>query len=1323
MQSIKADELPENPRERSNPFAELMLCFVFPVLFKGRKKTLEQPDLYRPLKEHKSDSLGDRLCAAWDAEVVQRSAQNKAPRLGRVVLRVFGWHLLTTGVVLGVREFVVKVTQPMCLYGIMSYFSGEDPDPLKAQLYAAGLMIASVLSVVTGHPFILGLLHLGMKMRIALCSLVYRKALRLSHTALGDTSIGQVVNLLSNDVGRFDVILINVHFLWLAPLELIVVTFLMYQKIGPAAFFGVALMCLFLPMQAYLAKKTSVLRLLTALRTDERVRMMNELISGIQVIKMYAWEKPVGKLVELMRGKEMICIRKVNYIRGILIAFGMCLSRTLTFVSLVGFVLLGNILTAGEAFFITAYYNLLQRAVTNFFPLSISQLAEITVSIKRLQTFMHRPETQVQDTSNAITAPAFASEKNDKENGGLINNGNGHFTKNNSNEETLVEFNGFHAKWDPEATENTLDNINLKLGRQQLVAVIGPVGASKSSLIQSILGELPAQKGSLKVNGKFSYAAQGPWLFTGTVRENILFGLTLDKHRYRTVVRKCALERDFELLPQGDKTIVGERGASLSGGQKARISLARAVYRRADIYLLDDPLSAVDTHVGRHLFDQCMKGYLKSELVILVTHQLQFLEHADQIIIMDKGKISAMGTYATMQQSGLDFAQLLTDLNKPNVEELENQKSNAGDHTSISSKISRQTSRTESFGSVSSLADSIVQDSAIVPQETRVEGKISLGLYKEYFTAGSGWFLVSFMMLLCIGTQVVISAADVFLSYWVNKNQNNTDVNYDPVDMYYFTALNVVAIILSVMRPIVFYSMARRSSVQLHNAMYRGITRAAMYFFNTNPSGRILNRFSKDLGQLDEVLPTIMLDVVQIFLTLAGVIVVICITNPYYIILTIALGIVFYYLREFYLKTSRDVKRLEAVARSPIYSHLGISLNGLTTIRALGAQKALIAEFDNLQDLHSSGYYTFLATSRAFGYYIDFFCTLYTIIIVLNYFINTPTNPGEVGLAITQAMSLAGMVQYGMTQSAELDTTMTAVERILEYDEIEPEGDFESKADKKPPITWPEEGKIVADDLSLRYFPDPQSKYVLKSLNFEIKPMEKVGIVGRTGAGKSSLINALFRLSYNDGSIIIDSRDTNELGLHDLRSKISIIPQEPVLFTGSMRYNLDPFEEYSDAKLWDALEEVKLKPVISDLPSGLLSRISEGGNNFSVGQRQLVCLARAILRENRILVMDEATANVDPQTDALIQTTIRNKFRECTVLTIAHRLNTIMDSDKVIVMDAGQMVEFGSPYELLTQCDSKIFHGMVMETGQNSFDSLLKVAEKAHLESQKQKTA
>lgn len=407
-------------------------------------------------------------------------------------------------------------------------------------------------------------------------------------------------------------------------------------------------------------------------------------------------------------------------------------------------------------------------------------------------------------------------------------------------------------------------------------------------------------------------------------------------------------------------------------------------------------------------------------------------------------------------------------------------------------------------------------------------------------------------------------------------------------------------------------------------------------------------------------------------------------------------------------------------ARSPIYSHLGASLLGLPTIRSFGAQPTLINEFDKLQDLHSSAFYLFISTSRAFGFWLDMFCVIYIAIVTGSFFVFGGKG-GNVGLAITQAMAMTGMVQWGMRQSAELENTMTAVERTVEYESVDPEDELEAPLHRKPPAEWPENGEIVFDKLSLRYFPDPDSELVLKDLDFDILPCEKIGIVGRTGAGKSSLINALFRLSYNEGSIIIDGRDTETMGLHDLRAKISIIPQEPVLFSGTMRYNLDPFDEYSDEKLWSALEEVKLKDAIVEMPAGLSSKISEGGGNFSVGQRQLVCLARAILRENKILVMDEATANVDPQTDGLIQTTIRSKFANCTILTIAHRLHTVMDCDKVLVMDAGRVVEFGSPYELLNELTgNKIFYSMVKQTGRATFEQLCRVAKESH-ESRKKK--
>nr|XP_013098632.1 unnamed protein product [Stomoxys calcitrans] len=1362
MQSLKTNELPQNPYEYTNIIARLCFWFTLPTFFKGRKKTLDTKDLYRALNEHKSETLGNEMCESWQKELDKKLNSKKQPSLMRATARVFGWRFACLGLLLFILELGLRTAQPLFLMGLIGYYSSGGQEIQTAYLYAAGVIVCSALNVLFTHPYMLGTMHVGMKIRVAMCSMIYRKSLRLSKTALGSTTAGQVVNLISNDVGRLDLATIFIHYLWVGPLETCLITYLMYREIGISAVFGVAFMLMFIPLQGWLGKKTSVLRLRTALRTDERVRMMNEIISGIQVIKMYAWEYPFGKIVAYARKKEINSIRHSSYIRGILLSFIMFLTRVSIFLSLVGYVLLSNLLTAEKAFVITAYYNILRTTMTVFFPQGISQLAETLVSIKRIQNFMLYEETDVVDKSvdylnydgsNQSTVGKEDDkilEEEDPEKQPLVSNGHAILS------EAGIIISKVKAKWDQSSTEYTLDDVNLRVQPGTLVAIIGPVGAGKSSLIQSILGELKPECGSIKVNGTFSYASQEPWLFTGTVRQNILFGQPLDRRRYHAVVKKCALERDFELLPYGDKTVVGERGASLSGGQKARISLARAVYRKTSIYLLDDPLSAVDTHVGRHLFDQCMRGFLRDNIVVLVTHQLQFLQSADQIVIMDKGRVSAVGSYEALRESGHDFAQMLADPEREDSVETKT-RSRSG---------SRMIDRQNSEASINSVADSTLDDTPTQVEETQEEGKIGLELYKKYFQAGGGFFMFFVMVLFCILSQGLASCGDYFLSFWVNKKDslqierseyaalslnsttNNTTpepfdlsasshhfesqvsklleeygVHIDPemLDIYIFTVITVATIIITVTRSFLFFNVAMRASQNLHNSMFRGITRATMYFFNTNPSGRILNRFSKDMGQIDEILPSVMMDVIQIFLSLFGIVAVISVVNPLYLLPTSLLAIVFYNLRTFYLKTSRNVKRLEAITRSPIYSHLGASLTGLSTIRAFGAQRVLIKEFDNYQDMHSSAFFLFICTSRAFGYWLDCFCVLFIAIITLSFFIFSPENGGDVGLAITQAMGMTGMVQWGMRQSAELENTMTAVERVVEYDDIEPEGELESAADKKPPKTWPEEGKIIFDELSLRYFPDPKSEYVLKSLNIVLKPREKVGIVGRTGAGKSSLINALFRLSYTDGSIIIDSRDTKTMGLHDLRSKISIIPQEPVLFSGTMRYNLDPFDEYSDSKLWEALEEVQLKDVVTELPNGLQTKISEGGANFSVGQRQLVCLARAILRENRILVMDEATANVDPQTDGLIQTTIRHKFQQCTVLTIAHRLHTVMDSDKVLVMDAGQVVEFGSPYELLTESEKNVFQGMVKQTGKATYENLLKVAKKAHEEALKQK--
>nr|CAH7729849.1 unnamed protein product [Callosobruchus chinensis] len=1356
-----------NPRENAFPLSAATFCYTIPMFIQGFKRDLEESDLTETYSKHKSDYLGNKMERYWKAEEERACRKNTQPSLQRVLIKAFGWEFLFYGIVLFLSEsirFVVmtykllsirilsaylvqRIAQPIVLGQLIYFYTPgqQEISQEEAYYYAAGVVLCSLMNVLLAHPYMMGMLHLGMKLRVACCSLIYRKALKLSKTALRDTTAGQVVNLLSNDVNRFDVAVLFAHQLWVGPIETIVCTYFMYLQVSIAAAVGVLSLIMFVPIQFYFGKQISRLRLKTALRTDERVRLMNEIISGIQVIKMYAWEKPFAKLVHTARRLEINLIRKTSFMRGVILSFIMFSTRLSIFVSILYYVLAGNKdITAEKVFVLTSFYNILRQTMTVFFPQGISQVAEAKVSIRRLNQFMLYDETQL---AKAIKAKHFHDRQNEKsggENGKAGERSNGV----DSSKEPCIVLTNATAKWSDGSLDNTLSNLNLKVTSNQLLAVIGPVGNGKTSLLHVILQELPLLEGSLKVSGRISYASQEPWLFAGTVRQNILFGLPMDKTRYKTVVQKCSLERDFNLLPYGDKTIVGDRGVSLSGGQRARINLARAVYKEADIYLLDDPLSAVDTHVGRELFENCISGYLKDKIVVLVTHQLQYLQNLEHVLYLENGN-PKQGSFRELKESGLDFARI-------SGEEVEEEKF----------EVPKELKKQKSIESM----DSDEMETPRPVEEQKSTGSVGAYVYKSYFKAGGNCCVIFMFFVLFISSQLIASGSDYFITYWVNLEQktgeaqqallntsvvtnteptNSTDGFIDLKDnsntslltlkrshhhhvsdrndtssgqdfwefsretcIYVYSGLVGVLILMTLVRSFTFFAICMRASMRLHDRMFESITRTTMRFFNTNSAGRILNRFSKDMGAIDELLPAAMIDCLQIGLALLGVIVVVAIVSPWLMVPTCIIGIIFYLMRIFYLRTSRNVKRLEGVTRSPVFSHLSASLLGLTTIRAFGAEDVLTKEFDSHQDLHSSAWFAFISTSRAFGYWLDIVCIIYITLVTFSFLlIGNEKFGGNVGLAITQAIGLTGMFQWGMRQSTELENQMTSVERVLEYSSIEQEPELESAPEKKPPETWPEDGKVEFRHVYLRYFPD--DPYVLKDLNFIILPKEKVGIVGRTGAGKSSLINALFQLTETAGQILIDEINICNIGLHDLRTKISIIPQEPVLFSGTMRKNLDPFDEYSDADLWKALEEVELKEAVEDLTAGLNSKMSEGGSNFSVGQRQLVCLARAILRNNKVLVLDEATANVDPQTDALIQHTIRKKFQNCTVLTIAHRLHTIMDSDKVLVMDAGTMREFGHPYTLL-QNPKGIFFGMVEQTGRAMADALFRVAKESH---------
>ncbi|PNJ78412.1 ABCC4 isoform 4 [Pongo abelii] len=876
-------------------------------------------------------------------------------------------------------------------------------------------------------------------------------------------------------------------------------------------------------------------------------------------------------LGEELQGKEISKILRSSYLRGMNLASFFSASKIIVFVTFTTYVLLGNVITASRVFVAVTLYGAVRLTVTLFFPSAIERVSEAIVSIRRIQTFLLLDEISQRNRQ----LPSDAKK--------------------------MVHVQDFTAFWD------------------------------KSSLLSAVLGELAPSHGLVSVHGRIAYVSQQPWVFSGTLRSNILFGKKYEKERYEKVIKACALKKDLQLLEDGDLTVIGDRGTTLSGGQKARVNLARAVYQDADIYLLDDPLSAVDAEVSRHLFELCICQTLHEKITILVTHQLQYLKAASQILILKDGKMVQKGTYTEFLKSGIDFGSLL----KKNNEESE-QPPVPGTPTlrnrtfSESSVWSQQSSRP-------SLKDGALdsQDTENVPvtlsEENRSEGKVGFQAYKNYFRAGAHWIVIIFLILLNTAAQVAYVLQDWWLSYWANKQSMlNVTVNGEG---------NVTE--------------------KLDLNWYLGIY-----------SGRILNRFSKDIGHLDDLLPLTFLDFIQTLLQVVGVVSVAVAVIPWIAIPLVPLGIVFIFLRRYFLETSRDVKRLES----------------------------------------TKAWFLFLTTSRWFAVRLDAICAMFVIIVAFGSLILAKTlDAGQVGLALSYALTLMGMFQWCVRQSAEVENMMISVERVIEYTDLEKEAPWEYQ--KRPPPTWPHEGVIIFDNVNFMYSLD--GPLVLKHLTALIKSQEKVGIVGRTGAGKSSLISALFRLSEPEGKIWIDKILTTEIGLHDLRKKMSIIPQEPVLFTGTMRKNLDPFNEHTDEELWNALQEVQLKETIEDLPGKMDTELAESGSNFSVGQRQLVCLARAILRKNQILIIDEATANVDPRTDELIQKKIREKFAHCTVLTIAHRLNTIIDSDKIMVLDSGRLKEYDEPYVLLQNKES-LFYKMVQQLGKAEAAALTETAKQVY---------
>eukprot|EP00475_Leptophrys_vorax_P018991 TRINITY_DN25961_c0_g2_i3.p1 TRINITY_DN25961_c0_g2~~TRINITY_DN25961_c0_g2_i3.p1 ORF type:complete len:1046 (+),score=330.85 TRINITY_DN25961_c0_g2_i3:240-3140(+) len=939
---------------------------------------------------------------------------------------------------------------------------------------------------------------------------------------------------------------------------------------------------------------------------------------------------------------------------------------SLTVVAVITFtthVALGNTLSPGVIFSSLYLFSVLQFPFGTFFPQGVEGASESRIGIERMNRFLNLDEVDKQrDAAENIDG-------------------------NNNDPNIVCELKDADFAWSPTGPA-ALKDVNLQCLKEELTVVVGQVGASKTSLLMSLLGEMTRLKGNVKVPKVIAYASQKPWIFAGTVKENIVFHREFDLERYKRVIETCELSQDIQNLPELDETVIGERGVNLSGGQKARVSLARACYGVADLYLLDDPLSAVDAVVGSRIINNCIGSrpgtLLSGTTRILVTHQTQFLDHAAQVVCLDKGSVVFKGPPRELMQKVDSLPPGFSEILSAEVGELKEDVA----PEQVAQKKAFIALENVNFMSSKNIGEGIIE------KEDRLEGAVGFGMYKNLLKAINSPFFIIVFLVIAISCQLSVVGSDYFLSRWSNESPADQPDSYNYI---IYASLGAAALVTSMTRAQMFFRMMLRASVRLHNGMFKGVLYSPMRFFESNPVGRILNRFTKDQSAVDEFLPLSLWDVVQLGILLVSIIIVVGLTNPFALSSLLVIIPVFYFVRRRYIASSREIKRLDGVTKSPVLAFFSSTLDGIATVRAYGMEEQFMKNFIKKIDRNNRAWFSYLYLNRWIGFRLDMSSSIMVFAAALAAAMTrSSVSPSTAAFSLLYVLRLTSMFQWVVRQSAEAENYMTSLERIHTYSELPSEGALVVESNR-PAAEWPEAGEIEVLNFKMRY--RPELDLVLKGLEFKIKAGEKVGVCGRTGAGKSSLFSAFYRLvNKDDGSIRIDGIDINSIGLDDLRSKLSIIPQEPVIFSGSLRYNLDPFSIYSDEDIWNALEIVQLKETVEKLPNGLQTVVAEFGGNFSSGEGQLICVARALLKPSKVLFVDEATANVDKETDRVIQKVLRTRFEDRTVMTIAHRLNTIIDCDKIIVMDQGRVAECGTVDELL-KIEGGKFKSMALDSG------------------------
>ncbi|XP_057517161.1 ABC transporter C family member 3-like isoform X2 [Amaranthus tricolor] len=1285
--SVKQSET-VTPYEKAGLLSCLTFSWLSPLFLLGfEKKTLDLDDIpqlgaYNSVfgafpvfqsKLLKSSSFDDKHSVGASSH---RSCRVTQCGLAKACF-ISAWKEIIWTAVLALIDTLARFVSPYLIDSFVQCLNGREEYKYQGYVLAFIFCAATFLEVFIRRHWVFKMQQVGIRLRAVITVMLYNKTLtlpsystsQLEGSQASSASGGELINAVAVDAETIKAFAVYMHDTWLIFVQIVLALLILNKNLGLLATFGAFLVTFsFMLSNSFFIKWQEKFQKKLMESKDNRMKVTMETLKNMRVLKFQGWEMSFLSKILNLRNVELQWLKKYLY-SWVLLGFFYGVGPT--FVALVTFgscIYMGSPLELGKILTALATFRVLQEPIF-LLPDTISLLIQAKVSFGRIASHLSLDELH----DDGLEKLPFC------------------------NSYPAVEIVDGNFTWDhiSSSAVATLKNINLKISHGMKVGICGTLGSGKSSLLSCILGEMPRISGVVKLCGTKAYVSQSPWIQSGTIKENILFGKGMDSIRYEQVLEACCLKKDLEILSFGDQTVIGERGINLSGGQKQRIQIARALYHDVDIYIFDDPFSAVDAHTGSHLFKEVLLGFLSGKTVIYVTHQVEFVNAADVIVVMNNGEIAQIGKYNDILVPGSAFIQLVGAQNAA----LCTLDSNKGKPVSDESPQHVEDSYNKSKSFVNGEADNegvigLPPAAQLVKEEEREKGSVGFSVYWKYITTAYGGALILLLILANILLQILQIGSTYWLAWAAPSSKNDESVSGSTL-MIVYGSLAIGICVCTVIVNMLVLATGYNTATNFFRKMLQSIFHAPMSFFDATPTGRILNRCSTDQSTLETRIAPLLGSLIFATIQLLGIIILMSTVAWEVLVIFIPLIIASIWYQQYYMPLSRELSRLSSICEAPVIQYFSETISGMTTIRSFDHESRFQPTYMKIVDAYSRPEFHNAAAMKWLLLRLDVVsCITFAFLLVLSIHFAEQIDPAIAGLAVTYGLTLNGILSGLIWCLCHCENKMISVERILQYMSIPSEAPLIIQGNR-PDNSWPSHGEICFNNLQVRYA--PHLPLVLHNITCTFPGGVKNGIVGRTGSGKSTLIQALFRIvEPTAGRILIDGLDISSFGLQDLRSRLSIIPQDPTMFQGTIRSNLDPLEQYTDDQIWDALDKCQLGDQVRKMHKKLDSPVNENGENWSMGQRQLVCLGRVLLKKSKVLVLDEATASVDTATDNLIQQTLKHHFSHCTLIIIAHRITSVLDSDMVLLLSEGRIQEYDSRTRLL-QNESSFFSWLVSE--------------------------